>query len=413
MWYFIHCVCLCVICLFIMPMDAFVTFLPNQTSNRYDSNNNDNYHNTVNTKNMNNSLKRTFVLYSKKNHNHESLPQKNCNLIHMNSNQSNHRDCNKSSLVQFPIMNQDRRELFWNIGMITCVLSLPTSSDAFDLSSPSVSAQTSSASTVSWDDIPVTHKVYFDVRISRSDGTFYVRDDEDPNDKVFRGRLVFGLFGTMAPKCVENFLSYVNVKNNDPLDENPFPSYSRSIFPSLDEASGLVSCGKIPGLEETSFNGAAAIRYRERIISPSLWVEDKTRDATSKNDSNLPHSMKGLLTHRKLDISPSFGITTYSDSRQLDGNYQVFGRVISDDDSKEFFTRLAILPKYTFERPPSGNSEDKNSVISQKVAAEIFEKQKKFFRNAAKAVGDSRIDNIYEGKFLRRVDVTQAGILSE
>ena len=170
----------------------------------------------------------------------------------------------------------------------------------------------------------------------------------------------------------------------------PFPSYGRSNFPAFDDASGLLSSGKIPGLEETSFNGAAAIRYKERIISPSLWVEDGSTQGTAVNvkyGTNSPHSIKGLLTHRKLDVSPGFGITTYTDSRQLDGNYQVFGRVLYDDDSREFFERMEKVPKYTFERPSSENVDNQNSAVTQMIASEIFEKQKKFFRNAAKTVG--------------------------
>ena len=264
-----------------------------------------------------------------------------------------------------------------------------------------------------YDDLPITHEVFFDVRISRPDGTFYVKDveEEDPNDRVFRGRLTLGLYGTVAPVSVENFLSYVNVKN-DPLDESPLPSYGRSTFPALDDAVGLLACGNIPGLDETSFNGGAALRYRERIISPKLWVE-------SSSDVKLSHSMKGLLTHRKLDLLPRFGITTYSDSRQfLDSDYQVFGKVKMDDDAKEFFNRIERLPKYSLERPSgsstsqSDNNDNPSAVIASKIAADVFEKQNKFFRGAAKSFGDSRIDKVYAGKFLRRVDVTQVGMLT-
>ena len=86
---------------------------------------------------------------------------------------------------------------------------------------------------------PITHKVFMDVRISRSDGTFYVRDDlpDIPENKVFSGRLVLGLFGTKAPTAVDRFLSYVVVPLN-PLDDNPLPSYGRSSFKSLDQSTG-------------------------------------------------------------------------------------------------------------------------------------------------------------------------------
>lgn len=121
----------------------------------------------------------------------------------------------------------DRRTaLTWTSATALSVstLSLPT---------PAIAADKSDAPLA-----PITHKVFMNVRISRSDGTFYVRDDEDdanPDSKVFYGKLVFGLFGKTAPTAVERFLSYVNVPFDD---EAPLPSYSRSSFKSLDQSTG-------------------------------------------------------------------------------------------------------------------------------------------------------------------------------
>jgi len=86
---------------------------------------------------------------------------------------------------------------------------------------------------------PITNTVYMNVRISRQDGTFYVRDDleDTPENQVFTGTLKLGLFGTAAPRAVQQFLSYVNVSYS-PLDDDPLPSYSRSTFSSLDQATG-------------------------------------------------------------------------------------------------------------------------------------------------------------------------------
>jgi hypothetical protein len=86
---------------------------------------------------------------------------------------------------------------------------------------------------------PITNTVFFNVRISRQDGTFYVRDDleDTPENRVFTGTLELGLFGTVAPRAVQQFLNYVNITYN-PLDDNPLPSYSRSTFASLDQATG-------------------------------------------------------------------------------------------------------------------------------------------------------------------------------
>jgi len=87
---------------------------------------------------------------------------------------------------------------------------------------------------------PVTQKVFMDVRISRSDGTFYVRDDlpDIQENKVFYGRLVLGLFGKTAPTAVERFLSYITVPYSPVDDDAPLPSYGRSSFKSLDQSTG-------------------------------------------------------------------------------------------------------------------------------------------------------------------------------
>ena len=91
----------------------------------------------------------------------------------------------------------------------------------------------------------VTDKVYMDVRISRADGTFYVRDNTDGTDEdPFYGRLVIGLFGKQTPNHAEQFLKYIT--NGESYDvNNPFPSYSTSKFPLLDTSSGLLIGGKV------------------------------------------------------------------------------------------------------------------------------------------------------------------------
>lgn len=102
---------------------------------------------------------------------------------------------------------------------------------------PSWSKEGADAGTIA----PVTQKVAMDVRISRADGTFYVRDDlpETPEFRVFYGRLVLGLFGTVAPNSVRQFLNYADVTYS-PLEDNPLPSYSRSNFVSLDQSTGTL-----------------------------------------------------------------------------------------------------------------------------------------------------------------------------
>ena len=102
------------------------------------------------------------------------------------------------------------------------------------------------------DNPSITHKVKFNVRMSRADGTFYVRDDPEgvipsPDNQVFTGSVTLGLFGTHAPNHVKRFLDYVDVKYS-PADDTPVPTYARSQFPSLDQSTGLLTGGVIPGL---------------------------------------------------------------------------------------------------------------------------------------------------------------------
>ena len=122
---------------------------------------------------------------------------------------------------------------------------------------------------------PITQKVAFDVRISRQDGTFYVRDDlpDTPENKVFYGRLVFGLFGTIAPVHVDNFLKYVVTAYDAAEIDSPKPSYGKSSFNRFDEATGLLEGGFIPSLEITDIGGGTSLRYGSSIIPAKLWIE--------------------------------------------------------------------------------------------------------------------------------------------
>jgi hypothetical protein len=244
------------------------------------------------------------------------------------------------------------------------------------------------------------HTVFFDVRIARQDGSFFARDDlpDLPENKVFYGRLTLELFdATPTPY----FMKYV-VLNESPLDDNPQPSYSRSTFPKLDQATGLLTGGNIPGLEVTGLSGGTALRYRDRIMSAPLWL-----DTNSSSSSGKPsHSTKGLLTHRDLDVLPLFCITTRA-APELDSSHTVFGRVVPNDDFEGFLRRCNDLPIYSMERPKEPTTEN---VLVENVASGVFKAQRDIFRGAAKNLGDSRLDKLYDGKLLRRVEVTQVGV---
>jgi cyclophilin family peptidyl-prolyl cis-trans isomerase len=247
---------------------------------------------------------------------------------------------------------------------------------------------------------PVTHKILMNVRISRQDGTFYVRDDleDTPENRVFYGRLSLGLFGTVAPKMVERFLSYVNV-NTLPGDDNPFPTYSRSSFVSLDQSTGLLLGGYIPSLEAINLQGSTALRYGSRILPAPLWF-----DVASMNnpETRISHSVKGLLSHRNLELLPYFGITTRSASVELDATHTVFGQLLDNDDSRTFLELVQDIPTYSLTRPM-----DTTDAPIDAVASAVFTSQREFFRSAAQTFGDSRVSKVYPGKLLRRVEVTQ------
>jgi Cyclophilin type peptidyl-prolyl cis-trans isomerase/CLD len=255
----------------------------------------------------------------------------------------------------------------------------------------------------------VTHKLYMNVRVSRQDGTFYVRDDlpDAPENRVFQGRLVVGLFGKVAPTCVERFLSYV-APETSPLEDSPMPSYGRSYFTALDPATGLLLGGTIPSLQLTDVGGSAAIQYGGRLLPAKLWIEP------SECRTRVSHARKGLLTHRLLDATPAFGITTRTDTRELDRTYTAFGTLLMEEgDAAAFLSLVQDLPTYSVDRPASSmmmTGDPASESVVEDAAEAIFNAQRSFFRKTAKAFGDTRLDKIYDGKILRRIEVTQVGL---
>jgi cyclophilin family peptidyl-prolyl cis-trans isomerase len=312
---------------------------------------------------------------------------------------------------------QSRRNLFKKIPRWIALITTATTSSLISISSfiPPINAAVVptpvSETKSSIDDIEITQKVVFKVRISRADGTFYVKDEQtDPNDydnQVFTGQLVMGLFGKYAPTHVEKFLSYINSPDGGTVfDDNPYPNYSRSMFTKFDQLTGIVTAGDIPKLELMELNGSNVLKYGTRLIPATLWI-DKI-----PTEQRIRHIGVGLITHRQLDPSPQFGITTRTDTSMLDSTNVVFGRVLLDESSKEFLLRVAAIPTYSVDRPASfDNDADGGEALVQEAASVIFNAQRDFFRSAAKSFGDDRISKVYDGKFLRRVEVTQVSVL--
>ena len=294
---------------------------------------------------------------------------------------------------------------------------------------PSSSSKQSSSSSMAaaLADPVITDKVHFNIRISRPDGSFYVRDDDVDAaeiDRVFYCRIVVGLFGQDVPNHVQRFLSYCigteqQLAASSAAGGSDAPSYASSMVTGMDPATGLLQAGVIPSLRVTLAvaGTTTALEYRGRLVPASVWLDavpSKTSSsATSSTQQKQPlsHVGKGLLTHARLDLTPTFGITTRSDTRELDGSHQVFGRILFDESegAYEFLERVRDLPTYSLERPISMDDEDDTPVDA--IADAVFAAQRNFFRKLAKDVGDTRLDKVYPGKFLRRVEVTQVSKL--
>jgi cyclophilin family peptidyl-prolyl cis-trans isomerase len=305
-----------------------------------------------------------------------------------------------------------------------------TTSNAAITSQSSTTANTANNKNyISSDGAKVTHKVFFNVRISRPDGTFYVRDHDDTDNemnKVYTGQLIFELFGQNAPNHVQSFLQYVvdpaatSSSIDDRENETPYPSYSRSSFTQYDDATGVLYGGTIPSLEVVEIQQSVALRYGNRLLPAKLWLEQGTTLTSPK----ISHNTIGLLTHQQLDATPNFGITTRNDTTLLNPTHTVFGKLVLNKDGLEFLNRVTALPTYSVDRPVITSSSPSSFVVddtttsgattimSTKPATEaIYMAQREFFRNTAKAFGDSRINKLYDGKILRRIEVTQVGLL--
>ena len=122
------------------------------------------------------------------------------------------------------------------------------------------------------------------------------------------------------------------------------------------------------------------------------------------------------MTHRALDLTPEFGITTRSNS-DLDSSSVVFGRLLLEGEeyqqNLEFLRDIEDLPTYSMDRPstPGEKIEIPATRATESIASSVFAAQREVFRGAAKSFGDTRLDKIYEGKLLRKVMVTKVDVL--
>ncbi len=160
------------------------------------------------------------------------------------------------------------------------------------------------------------------------------------------------------------------------------------------------------------------LEYSGRVFPARLWLEDGGGDVP-----RLSHDIRGLLTHRDLDPTPSFGVTTRAGSASsLDATHTVFGCVLEDEGG--FLGRVVDLPAMTdagtvsrteFERPGGTTAAGGGSAGAggpagrefESLASGVFAAQRRAFRGAARALGDGRLDKVYDGKLLRRIEVTR------
>lgn len=183
------------------------------------------------------------------------------------------------------------------------------------------------------------------------------------------------------------------------------------------------------------------MEYAGRVLPAKLWLEDTKGQLSPNDDSSadtipLSHSIVGLLTHRNLDLTPTFGITTRRgpslSSSTLDATHTIFGCIL--EDTNGFLEKIVDLPVLTdtgmvsmttttntainTNDPATGGSKgdrsSRASVVDRGVsslASSVFTVQRKVFRDAAKTFGDTRLDKVYDGKLLRRIEVTKVGVL--
>jgi len=228
----------------------------------------------------------------------------------------------------------------------------------------------------------VTTRCFLDVRIIQS---YQV---EVLEDAATRGRLVFGLFGTAAPKGVAKFLDFTDGTVGQFKATGGGPAYSGAQFEKL-QPGMLIEGGKIAGLRQTTFAGQVEYEYLGRLLPLRPVLEA----------SEVKHDRRGLLTRSIFAIGPEFGITL-APAPNLDGTHEVIGQLEPNAANEALLSQLEGLPYIT------GKSLEGDGTA----ANAVFTAQKSFFTGLSKAVGDTRAED-RTGQLLRRVEITKCGRL--
>lgn len=113
-------------------------------------------------------------------------------------------------------------------------------------------------------------------------------------------------------------------------------------------------------------------------------------------------------------------------SSTLDATHTIFGCIL--EDTNGFLENIVDLPVLTDTgmvsmttttamddptKSSKGGSESRGAGVigASSLASSVFTAQRKVFRGAAKTFGDTRLDKVYDGKLLRRIEVTKVGVL--
>ncbi|GJD12504.1 Peptidyl-prolyl cis-trans isomerase B [Galdieria sulphuraria] len=219
----------------------------------------------------------------------------------------------------------------------------------------------------------VTNRVYFDISVGNE----------------YLGRMVFDLYGRDAPETVSTFLQFLKgVHNKDRTkdlnlsdqklveeeeedliySEEPFVSYDFSLFYRCSPGI-LLEGGKIPNLRLTSVGDTTFYDIGGALIAANPQVET----------NSLKHTERGLLTRKRLQFGPEFGITL-AGHPELDVSHTVFGKLEQGYEVLEAIESLPVLV-------------DSN----RREGRDVFH--------------DKRADEIYPNKLLRRVAVISSGML--
>lgn len=161
-------------------------------------------------------------------------------------------------------------------------------------------------------DVDVTHKVTFTVQVG--------------NDTSATGQLVIGLFGKLAPKTVENFVTLASEKGFEGK------SYKNSIF------HRVVPSFMIQGGDITSGDGRGTFSIYGKYFEDENFV--------------LNHGQAGVLSMANAgkDTNGSQFFITLVPTPWLDGKHTVFGAVL-DKASLDLVYRIGSVETNKEDRP--------------------------------------------------------------